>query len=323
MATIYLRAGCYYLNWVEGGKRYRKSLGPVSKAEAEGALTGIQRKLAGAVPGAGPLFSDWSVDYTIWHAEEYPDSYRRVEGILRMYLTPYFGMMPIGGITRKDVEDYKHARLGHASAGTITKELRTLQACLNKAVDWDVIPVNRAKGVHPPRDLASRPPRWYTREELSLIYDADAMHAHIWRLLANTGLRRSEAQQLRRQDVGKDAIRVLSTPGARTKSARWRLVPITPGARIALQGLPGTGGLVVPRVDGNSLTRAFKRTLGRVGMSGSLHCLRHTYCSHLVMAGVPLRTVQVLAGHSSITVTEKYAHLAPGHLMEATRGLDL
>jgi integrase len=324
MATIYWRGRCASLNWVEAGERRRESLGVVAPAEAEAALQGLHRRLAGQDHGgAGPIFVDWAQDYALWHRDEYPDSYTRVEQILRCYLIPYFGLMPIGAITRQDVEGYKHGRLGAAAAGTITKELRTLQAALNKAVDWEVIPVNRAKGVRPPKDVTSRPPRWYTREELAAIYAADALHAHIWRLMVNTGLRRGEAQQLRRQDVGEDAIRVVSNPGARTKSAKWRLVPITPGARIALQGLQGAGDLVVPRMTADSLTHCFTRALDRVGLDGSLHCLRHTYCSHLVMAGVHLRTVQVLAGHSTILVTEKYAHLAPTYLQDATRGLEL
>ena len=323
MATIYLRAGCAYLNWVEGGKRRRQSLGAVTASEAEAALTGLERRLAGLHSAAGPIFAEWAIEYARWHSEEYPDSYFRIEQILRCYLIPFFGLMPIGGITRQDAERYKHARQGQASPGTVTKELRTLQATLNKAVDWEIIPANRARGIKPPKDLASRPPRWYTREELGAIYAADALHAHIWRFMVNTGLRRGEAQQLRQQDVGEDAIRVISSPGARTKSAKWRLVPITPGARIGLEGLPREGELVLPRMTPYSLTRAFSRTVGRVGLDGNLHCLRHTYGSHLVMAGVPLRTVQVLMGHSTILITERYAHLAPGHLQEATRGLTL
>lgn len=76
---------------------------------------------------------------------------------------------------------------------------------------------------------------------------------------------------------------------------------------------------MVPR----SLTREFERCLARAKIDGSLHCLRHTFCSHLVMKGVPLRTVQLLAGHSSYAVTERYAHLAPDHLAGALAGLHL
>ncbi|MEK0266148.1 tyrosine-type recombinase/integrase [Stenotrophomonas rhizophila] len=48
------------------------------------------------------------------------------------------------------------------------------------------------------------------------------------------------------------------------------------------------------------------------GIGGHLHRLRHTFCAQLVIHGVPLRRVQVLAGHADYAVTEKYyAHLTP------------
>jgi site-specific recombinase XerD len=45
----------------------------------------------------------------------------------------------------------------------------------------------------------------------------------------------------------------------------------------------------------------------------TLHVLRHSFCSHLVMAGVPLRDVQELMGHQSYETTLRYAHLSPDH----------
>jgi len=48
---------------------------------------------------------------------------------------------------------------------------------------------------------------------------------------------------------------------------------------------------------------------------------RHTFASRLVMAGVDLRTVQELMGHKTITMTVRYAHLAPAHQREAIERL--
>jgi len=52
------------------------------------------------------------------------------------------------------------------------------------------------------------------------------------------------------------------------------------------------------------------------------HCLRHTFASRLVMAGVDLRTVQELMGHKTISMTVRYAHLAPKHTLTAVERLD-
>jgi site-specific recombinase XerD len=51
------------------------------------------------------------------------------------------------------------------------------------------------------------------------------------------------------------------------------------------------------------------------------HCLRHTFASRLVMAGVDLRTVQQLMGHKTIQMTCRYAHLAPEHQLAAVERL--
>ena len=52
------------------------------------------------------------------------------------------------------------------------------------------------------------------------------------------------------------------------------------------------------------------------------HDLRHTFASHLVMAGVDLTTVSRLLGHKSLTMTLRYAHLAPAHMTKALEILD-
>lgn len=51
------------------------------------------------------------------------------------------------------------------------------------------------------------------------------------------------------------------------------------------------------------------------------HCLRHTFASRLVMAGVDLRAVRELTGHRTIQMTCRYAHLAPQHMLAAVKRL--
>jgi len=63
---------------------------------------------------------------------------------------------------------------------------------------------------------------------------------------------------------------------------------------------------------GHRLTAFFRKSR----LKGGSHKLRHTYASHLVMAGVDLPSVQKLMGHSTITTTMIYAHVAQEHLRE-------
>jgi len=52
------------------------------------------------------------------------------------------------------------------------------------------------------------------------------------------------------------------------------------------------------------------------------HNLRHTFASHLVAEGVPLKAVQELLGHTDIRLTMRYAHLAPSATRTAVQVLD-
>lgn len=49
------------------------------------------------------------------------------------------------------------------------------------------------------------------------------------------------------------------------------------------------------------------------------HVLRHTFASHLVMRGAPLKAVQELLGHATMEMTMRYAHLAPAARREAVQ----
>jgi site-specific recombinase XerD len=82
---------------------------------------------------------------------------------------------------------------------------------------------------------------------------------------------------------------------------------------------------VIRNADGGALTSPrywFEPAVKRAKLrSFSWHCLRHTFASRLVMAGVDLRTVQELMGHKSIQMTVRYSHLTPKHTLAAVEML--
>ena len=65
------------------------------------------------------------------------------------------------------------------------------------------------------------------------------------------------------------------------------------------------------------------RLVARLSKRVSCHTLRHTFATHLLEAGVDLRTIQSLLGHGSLTTTSCYLHVAEKGIARSDGSLDL
>lgn len=270
---------------------------------------------------------------------------------LRANFLPIFGNKQLSDITPLQIEKWRSERLeSGAKAASVNRYLATLKAALSRAVEWELITENPLRTVKQLRLDGSARVRFLDEEEESRLLAAlnereselrqGRQSANQWRsdrgyaplpelenfadhikpmilISLNTGLRRGELFNLTWDDL--DLPRsTLTVRGGGAKSGQTRHLPLNSEALdiLNLWRAQQTGnGLVFQSKHGNrfdNVNSAFRRLLSNAQIvSFRWHDLRHSFASHLVMAGVDLNTVRELLGHADIKMTLRYAHLAP------------
>lgn len=145
-------------------------------------------------------------------------------------------------------------------------------------------------------------------------------------LAIHTGLRRGELINLHWDNID---FRTGTLTIKRSKHGESRHVPLNRVAVETLITMKRERKVLAPFIfttETGKYLHNFERTwltaVKKAGIEGfRFHDLRHTFASRLAMKGRPLRTIQELMGHKTITMTLRYAHLSPGYLREAVEGL--
>lgn len=205
-----------------------------------------------------------------------------------------------------------------ASPGTINKEIVFLSAAINA---WNLDHSDDLP--NPTKGLKLKEPegrlRWLTRDEYAQLLDHAEGHLRSVIILAiNTGMRRGELFSLTWNQVDL-THRMITLDAKQTKSGKGRAIPINAAALAELESMTDRKGKIFPVKE---VKRSFATACRNAGLQDvTLHTLRHTFASWLVQAGVPIYEVAKLMGHSSVTMTARYGHLAPGNLRSAVETL--
>lgn len=331
---VFKRGKSWYADYTVGGKRKMKSFG-LHKKMAELFLKDFELKdLRGEL---GLLQDDISLKQFIQKYLEYCrtnkscHTYRVDLGRIRIFQR-FFAERGIGkltDITPRLMEEFKSLTLKRCKPRTVNHYLVLIKAMLNKAVEWKHLKESPLKDFKKLKDTGLHEPRYLSKAEIEKILSlADPFMRKVTKILLYTGMRRSELVYLTWEDVDfqNKRIRIQSKPesGFHPKSYRPRSIPMNKELEKLFMDLPPHGKFVFDNGKGQPLhhpdyyTQEFIKILKRAEIKeASLHSLRHTFASYLVMGGVDLRTVQELLGHSTMKVTEKYSHLSPDHRARA------
>ena len=249
-------------------------------------------------------------------------------------LTSFFQGRDVYSLTRSDIRSYATYRLSQGVANsTVNRELRTFSSALNfYKLEHMLDFVNPVMGI----SLAIPDPiiRYATPCEAKALHSASKDYARtphlpaFIRLAFNTGCRKNELFKLEipRLDFRQ---RLIHLGSERTKSARRRFVPMNDDVIQTLDELifwnkkhcPDSPYVFTGRDKQShivNLSKGFRGACQRAGIENfRIHDMRHTFASWLVQGGVSLYVVKDLLGHSSIAVTERYAHLSNEPLQKA------
>jgi integrase len=239
-------------------------------------------------------------------------------------------------LTEMTADDLRHvqARMlakGNRTPQTINRYFAGLRRILNLAIAEGKLVTNPVKGVKFFREPVGRL-RFLSHGEIKRLQEK--MAPEHWPLVAfalETGLRLNEQFKARWDCVDLERG-ILTIP--LSKSGRTRHVILSEAAKAILRGLsswmhsayvfPSPQNPGQPMQGRHFVVKVYDSALGQAKIEGATwHTLRHTFASRAVMAGVDIRTVQELMGHSTITMTMRYAHLSPDHLRAAVNKASL
>jgi integrase len=338
---VFRKDDAWWIDWYEGGQRRRKKTACRTKSDAKKLLSRIKGKVVER--GFGIAETNLSTTELVSRylaatkATLAESSHQRNRLALKTFFK-LISVAKVSGLTPEVCARYAAMRKKEKkSIRTINIETGAIKTCLNWGVRNGLLAssplshLRKLKGESPGRL------RFLSEDEIdSLLTEAATTLYHdIIFTLIKTGMRRGELVHLQWTDLDFDR-RLIRVGGYQnkeeahhTKTYKERYIPMDDDLEEVLKrqgrviGCPFVFGTERGTKRLNNLTNRVKDIAKRAKIKDvNLHVLRHTFASHLVMKGVDLPTVQALLGHSTIQMTMRYAHLAPGHLKGAIEKLN-
>lgn len=307
----------YYIDYRYKGRRLREKAGP-SLRVAKDALAKRRGEIAEgkffpARASSRLPFSKMAGIYWRKYARHLRGNNN--DHLLRVVVAR-FGDKPMGAITVDDCQDFYDDCLEGRKPSTAFRYLSFLQGLFTKAIEWGDFHGESPAHKVVVRDIENMRLRFLSISEAGALLSACLNHepriAPVVLCALHTGMRRGEILKLTWEDISFERRQITLL---KTKNGDARHIPITSALLQALRQLgPKPRGLVFDIPD-HTLRWYYEKALEEAGIEdATFHTLRHTFASHFVMQTGDLYALKQILGHRRIEMTERYAHLAQGHI---------
>jgi integrase len=317
-----------WISWTDAqGRRRQRKTDAQNITQAKQILSAEllrveQAKMLGHQPPGKDTFEEVAQRYLKYQrARLSPKAYVREEGILRKHLAR-FNSFKLVAIRKADILQYVTERAAKVSAASVHRELVVIKHLFALAVEWEIVPVNPAQFIKPPKLPAGRM-RYLQPTELKALLEAcpDGLR-EIVALAVSTGMRRGEILNLRFLDVDLSNRRVCLP---QTKNGAGRIIYLNDMAMMVFETMPAgnPADRVFAEWSDSKASHAFDRVRDALKLQDfRFHDLRHTAASWMRMGGADIHTVAQVLGHKDLRMAARYQHLSPAFLAEAVGKLD-
>jgi integrase len=284
------------------------------------------------------------------------NTYRGRRSIVRRHLIPALGHIKLQKLTAEHIQAFLAQKQGQLKPSVIVLIRSVLSSALENAVKWELVTRNVARLVEVPKAERYEGQILTVEQAQKLLEVARAAHQEALLLLAvTTGIREGELAALRWTDLDWEkgvlqirrnltwvsgmgyvenepkskagrrkivlsnaALEALKEHRARQEEARVKMGDRWQGRGLVFCGLHG--GYFSP----NRIWRLLKKLLRQAGLPDvRFHDLRHGAATVLIAAGVDLKVVSELLGHSSVAITaDIYAHVLPEQQQVVVKKMD-
>jgi integrase len=321
-------SGVWWIRYRSDGQLKREKVGRRSDAIAlyqqRKAEIRAGVKLPANLRAKGILFSEIAKDALNWYTSHDKKDIRTVISRMKA-LVEEFGDIPADKITPAQIDHWISSHKQWTPA-TGNRYKALLSKTFKIALASGKMSSNPARLVEARKESTGRI-RWLKEDEeirlREVITRRFPIHLPALTVALETGMRLTEQFSLEWNQVDFERRRIYLDS---TKNGSSREIPISKACREAFESL-GTNrkGRIFQSKYGLPLNNP--RTWFEIAVDEAKipdftwHCLRHTFCSRLIMHDVGLKTAQTLMGHKTISMTARYAHLSSEHLDAAIEKL--